>query len=446
PMGRLLGGAIMGAGGKLEGAVSASRDAASEKARAESAASSPAQIAGRMGMYFDKAGNPIIPRDPKSLNLMEQDIIRATTDEKAREKLEKEMSPEVFKAMMKQSLVFGEKNKGKMTEDQQKAFKTFKAKNMDLVAESMKDQKNKNGRRIHSDADIKNEINKIISDEGFRDGDVSKGAVSNDIVREAMGDKKFTDKNGNEYSMLDRVRQGQGSISNEVRDALKDAERTRALDTGTASEIRSSMESPRFDPNAVTAAHVASPVRAEEIARAFVGAGKDINAITDATVRATLVSALETAAGRAGISTQERARIQNERVNNHGVAITDVVTIDPASGDVDARDAALLAEMSKQNPDVIVNLAPHINSATPNNISQAVAQTYSKDKVDALVNQFHTSSDTAEKAKIKSVLQQMQKAIQAENTRPADDPGAAFNPNQIKEMVRQINLAERNAT
>jgi len=453
PMGRLLGGAIMGAGGKLEGAVSASRDAASEKARGQSASASNDEMQGRMGSYFDAAGNPIVPTLPSDQNRMTQDIFRLMTDKNLRKDLKKSMGDEKFEALMKNSMAHATEKEDDMTEDQKKSFKTLKAGRL---------------RDITDDKDI----DKALADDDFRVSQLSEEDMADERVQKALKNRAtrtYIDEKGQRQTetLWDQVERGQG-VSNKVRDAAQGVGAT--LNESSAAQIAQAIKHGHIDAGAITSADIADPARRREIAKAMAMSGVDVGAVgrTDPAARSDLLAELgsyrrnvvtsATAATDPAVRAQlEKHIAEIDRARFAAMAATTPtarnaaatsVGVDNGTGAIAVTERENVREIIKSQPTQIFKFDTAVQAAAtanrPNEISKEIVRSLNQNMVKEMQNQFRKAKDSGDTEAAERIRQSTATIIKALD---AELAGAGGNINDLdmdtKNMYRQFQNMER---
>jgi|GEM_PF-3303553 hypothetical protein len=453
-----IGGAFIGASGRFGAEMEAPNVAGREKAKERTAGESEDTAAAYLSSAFNADGSLKAGAGLADMRANEQRIIRAMTDKKFRKTLKGQMSADQYKQFMANAMAHVDKNKDDILDSAQaKEFDKTRNGNLTAWVESKRAQAAADGKPPLTDNDVQKILNEIISDDDFRVSQLSEEDMKNDDIIKALGDKTVRqwenpDGSVRTESMLDQVRAGRG-VDAKVQNASKrptvpppapppPPDPEVVLASGATDQIADAIRNGLVDINNIESRHLADPVKAEEIARAIVASGKNVSGVTNAAVQNQINQALNRVASRSSLSVNERAKLNAERVRQ-GVPVENIVTINPTTGNISDADANMLRGMTQQNPDIILNLSPYINSTRPNNLTQAVARTYSKDQVDALITKFQSTTDAAEKSRIRGMVAQMQKAIQAESTRAAGDPNAVFDAKRVREMARHLNLAQR---
>ncbi len=440
-IGRAVGTRVMGAAGAVRRGAAAPDIAGREKAREEVQGMTIEERVARAGSV------QVDPRTgkPQAMTLSEQRrqealMLDATTDSTFRKKLKKDMDPDAYKQFMRASMQHVDKNKNELLTDdkQKKDFKKTKAGNLREWIDG----------KVAADPnfDTQKELNDIVSDSDFKVNQLSADDIADPEIRQALENKtvrSWTAPDGSQRTenMLDQLKAGRG-----VKDEVKNAALTGFtgdvnLDQASADQIAEAVRAGVVDAGNITADHVADPARAQEVANGLARGGHNMEGI-DAAAQANIQAALRDLS-TAAASVNDRRMYDTARLRS-GEAATDVIQV-AADGSMDANATATLREASRGNPDVIVNFQNHIqnavNAGAGNDVTRAVTESYSRQDVDRLLQQYNAAQTDADRDNVRNIVDQMRSAVAAEGNRPAAD--RTVTNRELNNMARQMDLARR---
>ncbi len=436
-VGSRVGGAFIGASDRFRAGMDSPNAEGRAKAKEKTAGESEEAAAAHLSSAFNPDGSVRRGASLADMRANEQRIIRAMTDKKFRKTLKGQMSAGDYDTFMKNAMAHVDKNKDDLLDESQaKEFTKTKNGNLRYHVDNLR-------RSGKSDAEVQTELDEMISDDDFKVSQLSEEDVKDETIRKALGGKTvrtWTDPSGVEHkeSMLDQVRAGRG-----VEAAVQKGANELHIDSTDVSEladaIARAVSRGEVDPNTIGAGNVTDPARAQEIARGLARSGFDVNTVADPATRAAIETGLDTASRRTDISRNERAGINQARVNA-GVDVNNVFNITPAGG-VTADMASEIRNAIANHPSMVGKFDAHLTQAATtgaNDVSRAVTDAIGQVDFKDLAKQFNSAQNDAQRNEIRNVMDQYEKALQAESAR-AGNTGARNA--ELQRHQRQVDLA-----
>ncbi|MBT3230568.1 hypothetical protein HN358_02180 [Candidatus Uhrbacteria bacterium] len=441
-IGGIAGRGLIGAGGQVRRGAEGPNIEGRKKAQENIAGMDMDERIARAGAIVNADGT--MGGTPPSLSgQREQEAImlNAVTDGGFRKKLKKDMTEDQYSEFMKASMQHVDKNSDELlTEDaDKKSFKKTKAGNMREWIDGKAE-------REGEDFDAQKEINDIVSDEDFKVGHLSADDVADPEIRAALEAKtvrSWTAPDGTQHTenMMQQLQSGRGVKEDVKQAALTGFTGEVDLAEASADQIAEAVRSGIMDIGGITADSVADPVRAQEIAVGLARGGVNLANIEDDAVRASLGAALQGEAERDDISNQDRARINQARVQA-GVDVNQVFNIQN-NADVEGQMAGDITRALSDDPTIIQNFDAQLVEAENSgatDVTRAITEAMSNVDFKGMATQFNQAQSQAERDQISAMLDRHETALRAEAGRDDNDAGR---DRELLRHQRQINLARR---